>query len=161
MFTGRNQSFGVKRFHPGVNDLTFEWFVNDQLVWEGGPEFNYTPDASDEGSQKLKVVLSTDSAAESITFEWDLLVIRGDEGFGDAFDGGDNRKYLDWFGWYNDEYWPWIWDYEFGVWLWVVDNGPENVWFWHDVKQNWMWARTDWYRWVWFPGSPGLTWRTE
>ena len=81
--------------------------------------------------------------------------------FAGAFDGGNNRKYLDWFGWYNDEYWPWIWDYEYGCWLWVVDNGPQNVWFWHDTEQNWMWTRTDWYKWVWLVGDPGLTWRDQ
>ena len=86
--------------------------------------------------------------------------ITGDTRIG-PFDGGSHMRYLDWFGWYNDLYWPWIWDYEFGCWLWVVDNGPENVWFWHDSAGSWMWTRTDWYRWVWFAGDPNLTWRSN
>jgi len=94
---------------------------------------------------------------DPITGETDLYL----GAFGGAFDGGSNRKYVDWFGWYNDEYWPWIWDYEFGCWLWVVDNGPENVWFWCDDGATWMWTRCDWYHWVWYPGDPGLTWRSN
>ncbi len=81
--------------------------------------------------------------------------------FAGAHDAGGGMKYLAWFGWYNDAYWPWIWDYEFGGWLWVMDNGPENVWFWHHGAGRWMWTRTDWYRWVWFLGTPGLTWRSN
>ena len=81
--------------------------------------------------------------------------------FAGAHDGGGGMKYLTWFGWYNDQYWPWIWDYEYGCWLWVVDNGPQNVWFWHHTAGCWMWTRTDWYPWVWFAGDPGLTWRTQ
>ena len=90
-----------------------------------------------------------------------LTVTTSPLAFAGAFDGGNNRKYLDWFGWYNDQYWPWIWDYEYGCWLWAVDNGPQNVWFWCDDQQTWMWTRTDWYKWVWYPGNPGLTWRTQ
>ncbi|GEM_PF-4017947 len=81
--------------------------------------------------------------------------------FSGAVDGGNNRKWVSWLGWYNDQYWPWIWDYQHGTWLWVVDNGPENVWMWHDGLQRWMWTRTDWYPWVRFAGDEGLSWREQ
>jgi hypothetical protein len=86
--------------------------------------------------------------------------ITGDTRIG-PFRGGNHMRYLEWFGWYNDEYWPWIWDYEYGCWLWVVDNSPENIWLWHETAQNWMWTHYDWYKWVFFWGDPGLTWRTQ
>jgi len=88
---------------------------------------------------------------------WD----QGASAFSSAVDGGNNRKWVNWLGWYNDQYWPWIWDYQHGTWLWVVDNGPENVWMWHNGLQKWMWTRTDWYPWVRFAGDAGLTWRTQ
>ncbi len=73
------------------------------------------------------------------------LTIGPPSAFAGALDGGANRRYLDWFGWYNDEHWPWILDYASGCRLWVVDNGPENVWLWNDDQQTWTWTRTDWY----------------
>lgn len=97
----------------------------------------------------------------AMQFDLSILDFLSSPSFAGAFDGGDNRKYIEWFGWYNDKHWPWVWDYQFGGWLWVVDNGPDNLWFWHHNLQNWMWTRTDWYGWVWFPGNPGLSWRSE
>lgn len=79
--------------------------------------------------------------------------------FSDRLDSGSNIKWSGWLGWYNDQFWPWIWDYQHGTWLWVVDNGPENVWMWHDGLNRWMWTRIDWYPWVQFAGDSGLTWR--
>jgi hypothetical protein len=102
-----------------------------------------------------------DHVTDEIDFYENLCALNIASAFANAFNGGNNLKYLDWFGWYNDEYWPWIWDYEYGCWLWVVDNGPENVWFWCDNGQTWMWTRTDWYNWVWYPGNPGLSWRAQ
>jgi len=105
--------------------------------------------------------------AGTASFDGSGITTTGDTQFGagsafaGAFDGGGNRKWIAWYGWYYDAYWPWIWDYQFSDWLWVVDNGPQNVWFWSNNHQKWMWTRTDWYKWVWFPGDPGLTWRDQ
>ncbi|GEM_PF-5228248 len=106
-------------------------------------------------------LLSEDGQEEYDSVILDLSAGEVEPAFLGAFNGGSNRKYNEWLGWYNDQYWPWVWDYKHGTWLWVVDNGPENVWLWHDGLQRWMWTRIDWYPWVRFAGDAELTWRVE
>jgi hypothetical protein len=81
--------------------------------------------------------------------------------FAGAFDGGNGRKWIAWFGWYNDQNWPWIWDYQYNDWLWVMDSGPQNVWFFTNAGQEWFWTRTDWAPWVLFPNGNRWVWRSN
>lgn len=165
---GDSASFSVSA--TGSFPLAYQWQIstNDGTTWSnivGATASDYNTGATTAAmdGHRYRVVVS--NSAGSVTSSPATLGVlpeeTGSPSFAGAHDAGNHLKYLDWFGWYNDEHWPWIWDYEHDCWLWVVDNGPENLWFWHDNLQNWMWTRPDWYRWVWFPDDPGLTWRSE
>ncbi|GEM_PF-3627409 len=118
-------------------------------------DLTFTPPT--DGWYQFKIENTADN--HSVYFlGWESTTETGS--FSGSFDAGGGKKWSEWFGWYNDQNWPWIWDYQHNCFLWVVDNGSENLWFWHEGQQKWMWTRKDWYPWVWFPDDPGLTWRS-
>lgn len=176
---GDNEESWIQTVVTGPGTLRFYWKVSSEADWDilhfflnGSEQFRISGEEGwkeevveiPDGAHTLRWVYSKDgSLSRGQDRGWldEVRFTPAQTVFAGAFDGGNHRKYLDWFGWYNDEHWPWIWDYQFGGWLWVVDNGPDNVWFWHNNQQNWMWTRPDWYRWVWFQGGSGLTWRSE
>lgn len=63
--------------------------------------------------------------------------------FEGAVDLGGGNRYLEWFDYFNDQFYPWVYHFDHG-WLYSGDENPSSLWLW-SPGLGWLWTSKESY----------------
>lgn len=124
------------------------------LFSSSGPEWTFPPDAPLDPSSnrildtnKMDLILrgSVNEGLRLAPYTWlNRVALWGEEPF--ASDTG--WRWLPWFGFFWDGFYPWIYLQEENLWIYRLGGAADNFWF-YDFDLGWAWSAANTWPFVW------------